>query len=68
MYRALSYFGHFLVLISTVSGSISISAFASLIGVPVGIASSAVELKICAITAGFKIISQSSRKTRSTII
>ena len=44
----------FLKFSSSVSGSFSISAFASLIGVPVGIASSAVGMKTRAITAGIK--------------
>ena len=51
--RALNYFEHF-VLISAVNGCVSISAFASLVDVPVGMASSAVGLKICAITVGIK--------------
>ena len=40
--RALHYFEHFLVFVSTVSRCVSISAFTSLVGVPVGIASSAI--------------------------
>ena len=36
------------------SGCISISASVSLIGIPIGITSSAIGLKICAITAGIK--------------
>ena len=47
----LSYFKHFLILASAVTGCISISAFASLLGIPIGIASSEIGLKICAITA-----------------
>ena len=43
-----------LILVSTVTGCVSISAFASLVGVPVGITSSAVWIKICAIIAGIK--------------
>ena len=43
-----------LILSSTVTGCVSISAFASLVCVPVGITSSAVEIKNCAITAGIK--------------
>ena len=39
---------------STVTGSVSVSAFAALIGISVGITSSAVGIKICAITAGIK--------------
>ena len=50
-----------LILASTVTGYISISAFASLVCVPVGITSSAVGLKMCVITAGIK-------KYRSIII
>ena len=52
--RLLSYFEHFLVFISAVSGCVSISACASFVGLPVGIASSAVGLKVGALTAGIK--------------
>ena len=50
----LNYVEHFLILASTITGYISISAFASLIGIPLGITSSAIGLNICAITAGIK--------------
>ena len=50
----LNYFEHSLILASTITGCISSSASASLIGIPTGITSSAIELKICAITAGIK--------------
>ena len=43
-----------LILASTVTGCVSISAFTSLVAVPVGITSSTVGLKICAFTAGIK--------------
>ena len=43
-----------LILVSTVTGCVSISAFLSLVCVPMGIASSAVGIKICAVTAGIK--------------
>ena len=52
--RVLNYFEHFVVFVSSVSDCISISVFASLAGVSVGIASSVVGLEICAITAGTK--------------
>ena len=39
-------------LVSTVTGCVSISDFSSLVGIPVGIVSSALGLKICVITAG----------------
>ena len=50
--RYLNYFEHLLILVSRVTGFVSISAFASLVFVPVGITSSAVGIKICGITAG----------------
>ena len=45
---------YLLILVSTVTGSVSISAFASLVAILIGIACSAVGLKICAITAEIK--------------
>ena len=44
-----------MVLASVITGCVSNSAFASLIGIPLGITSSAVGLKICVITAAFKV-------------
>ena len=49
-----NYIEHFLILESTVIGCVSISAFASIVGIPIGLTSSAVGLKICEITAGIK--------------
>ena len=51
---SINYTEHFLILASTITGCVSTSAFASLIGIPIGITSSAIGLKICAITAGIK--------------
>ena len=53
-YRVLKYIEHFLIFISTVTGFVSISAFASLVGISIGITSSAIRLKICVITVGIK--------------
>ena len=50
----LDYIEHFLILASTITGCVSVFAFTSLIGIPIGITSSAKWLKICAITAGIK--------------
>ena len=50
----LNYIEHFLVLASTITGCISISALSSSIGIPIAIKSAAVGLKICAIAAGIK--------------
>ena len=48
---ALSYIKYFLILASVVVSCISISAFASLLGTPIGTTSSDIDLKLCAITA-----------------
>ena len=50
----LNYIEHSITLAFTLTGSISISAFASLIDIPIGITSSAIGLKICAIITGIK--------------
>ena len=52
--RILTYFEHSLLFISAVTGSLFISAFASLFGIPVGIASFAVGLGMSGITARTK--------------
>ena len=52
--RILNYIYHLLILMSTLTGCVLISAFVSLICVFIGITSSAVGFKICAITAGIK--------------
>ena len=53
-WKYLNYVEKLLILSTTVTGCISISAFASLVCVLVGITNSAIEIKICAITAGIK--------------
>ena len=61
-----------LILASTVIGCVSISAFASLVSIPVGIMSSAVGIKVCAITAGIKkyksVIKKKRRKKHDKIV
>ena len=52
--RVLNYTDHLIIVISTITGCLSISVFATLVGVHIGITSSANGLKICAITAGVK--------------
>ena len=47
VYRVLYYIDHLLILISTVTGCVSISVFPSLVGIPIGSTSSAIGLKIC---------------------
>ena len=58
--RVLNYIDHLLIVISIITGCVSISGFASLVGIPIRITSSAIGLKICAIAAG-------SRKYKSII-
>ena len=48
------YFELFFILVSTGTGCVLISTFASLVCVPVGITRSAVGINICAVTAGIK--------------
>ena len=52
--KYLNYVEHLLILVLTVTGCVSISAFASLVVIPVGVSSSVVEIKIYAINAGIK--------------
>ena len=52
--RVLNYIQHLLVLISTVTGSVSVPDFASLVCIPIEITSSEVVLKASVITAEIK--------------
>ena len=64
MCETLNYFEHILIFISVISCCVSISAFVSLVGTPVGITSSALGSKICAITAGIKKYESIIKKRR----
>ena len=50
----MSYIDYSLIAISAITGCVSISALASLVGVPIGGTSSAIALKVCTITTGMK--------------
>ena len=52
--KHLNYVGNSVILASRVTGCVSTSTFASLVAMPVGIRSSAVEIKIRAVTPGIK--------------
>ena len=52
--RILNYIDHSLFVISTITGCVFISDFVFLVGIHIGITSSAIGLNICAITAGIK--------------
>ena len=68
----MNYIGHWFIAISTITGCISISAFASLVGIPTGIASSTIRLKMCVITAGIKkynsIINKKKEKNNKMVL
>ena len=72
VFSILNYFELFLVFVSAVSGCVSISAFALLVIVIVGIANSPVGLKIFAITAGIKkcksIIKKNTKKLDKIVL
>ena len=54
VYPTLNYMEHFLILGPAITGCVSISAFASLVGIPIGITNSGIGLKIFPITAVIK--------------
>ena len=67
----LNYIENFLILASAITECISISTFASFIVFPIRIMSSAIGLKICAITAGikkYKSIVKKKKKKRYKIV
>ena len=62
--RVFNYNDHLLTVISTITGCVSISAFASLVGIPIGITRPAIGLKIFVITAGIKNYKSIIKKKR----
>ena len=70
--RTLNYFDHILAFVTAISGYVSVSVLASLLGVPVGIASSAINMKICIITAGIKkyksAIKKNTKRRNKTVL
>ena len=68
----LHYIEHFLILASAVTGCISVSVFASLLCIPIGITSSEVGLKLCVMTEGIKnydsIIKKKKEASRNSIV
>ena len=65
--RVLNYIDHLLIVISIITGCVFISAFVSLVGFPVGIASSTTGLKMCVITAGIKKYKSIIKKRKKLI-
>ena len=67
----MNHIDNLLTVISTITGSVSISAFAFLVGISIGITSFAIGLKICAITAGvetYKSIIDKEKKKHDKIV
>ena len=64
----MNYIEHLLILISTVTGFVSISNFASLFGIAIAIKSSAIGLKICAITAGYNSVIKKKEKHHKKLL
>ena len=65
--KYLNYVEHLLILALTSTSCVSVSTFASLVCVPVGITSSAVGIKICAITAGITNYKSIIKKRRGSM-
>ena len=66
-----NYIEHFLILASIITGCISITAFTSLLGIPIGITSYAIGLKICKITSGikkYKLIIKKKKKKHDKLV
>ena len=59
-----NYTEYILILTSAVSGCISVSFFASLLGIPIEITSSAIRLKTCVTTAGTKMYMSMIKKRK----
>ena len=66
--RVLNYMEHSLIVISIITRCISISAFASLVGICLGIASSAIRLQFCVITARIKNQVNKQNKSKRNMI
>ena len=69
--RVLNCIDHSLIVISTITGCVSISAFTPLAGILIGITSSAIGFKICVITAWiekYKSINKKKKKNHDKII
>ena len=65
VFTTLNCVAHFFILaISTITGCISISDFVCLLGIPIGINSSALELKICVIAPVIRMYKSIIKKTK----
>ena len=71
VWTTLNFIEHIFILASAITGCLSISAFTSIVGIPLEITSSAIGSKICAITAGikkYKSIIKKKKKKHNKIV
>ena len=69
--RVLNYIDHSLIVISSITGCVSISGFASLVGILIRTTSSEIALKICVIVGGvkkYKSINKKIKKKHDEIV
>ena len=69
--RVLNYIDHLLIVTSTITWCVSVSAFAFLVGITIRITRSGIGLKICAIIAGirkYKSIIKKKKKKHDKIV
>ena len=65
--KFLYYIEHLFILASAVTGCVSISDFVSLVGIPIGASSSAVEIKIWTTTTGIKMYKSIIKKNNNKL-
>ena len=65
--RVLNYIEHSLIAISTITPCVFISAFAFIVGIPIGITSPAIRLNICEITPEIKNYKWINKKNKETL-
>ena len=71
VWTTLNFIEHIFFLFSAITGCLSISAFTSIVGIPLEITSSAIGSEICAITAGikkYKSIIKKKKKKHNKIV
>ena len=69
--EVLNYIDNSFIVISTITGCVFIYAFASLVGISIGITTSAIGLKICLITGGikkYKTMNKKNKKKHDTVV
>ena len=63
----MNYIEHMLIIISTITGCISISAVASVVGISIEILSSETGVNICVVTAGIKKYKSTNKKRKKHV-